>query len=134
MALGILGERAYKRPADFSRYRLSDGELDQLTARLRDVEAEANMPLQVVTGKYDGENWLTASFGHCSRDAQCVGGVVEADVYVTTDRVHCSEIRGDALDDATAYVTMRNALPGIIAALEELLRRRVAAPRGGETP
>lgn len=128
LALETLQERAYRRPATFAAYRLSDGALDQLCARLRDYEAEANMPLQVQLGKYDGENWLVASFGHVSRDAQCVGGAVEDDVHVTTDQVHCSEVRGDALSDAECYVGLRNALPGILASLEELLavRREIA--------
>ena len=50
-------------------------------------------------------------------------------MHVTTDHVHCSEMRGDALDDARVYVTVRNNLPGIIAALEEVLTYRLGARR-----
>ena len=125
-ALATIRERTYHRPVSyFPRYRLSDGELDLLASTLQDADAHANFPVQVkLGGAEDGSDWLLAH-GHVERGPEVVGGAVCADVYVTTDHVHCSEMRGDALDDAECYVTLRNNLPGVLAALEELLQWRL---------
>lgn len=122
--LDTIRERTYRQPETYVAYRLSDGELNLLVAALEDAEAHSNFPVQVKVGRDDGQDWLLA-MGRVDRDAQCEGGEQRGDVFITTDRVHCSEVRGDALCDAEAYVTLRNNLPGIIASLEELLRIRV---------
>jgi len=96
-------------------YQLSDGELDLLLASLMEHDAHANYPVRCYVGKYDGDDWLLA-FGESQEHGE---------VQVSTDRVHCSQVRGDAWDDAQAYVGLRNNLPSIIASLEELLQWRL---------
>lgn len=132
VALAIIEARRFKQPGSY-RQALGDitpGALNTLIAELREADGAGNYPLKVALGKYDGEDWLIGDFGLVSRDAQAERGPLEADVHVTTDRVHASEIRGDALCDAEAYVTVRNHLPIIIAALEELLEARVRGNGG----
>lgn len=133
IALAILEARRFKQPGSYraAMGEVSDGLLNTLVAELREADGEGNYPVKVALGKYDGEDWLVADFGAVSRDAQCAGGAIEADVHVTTDRVHASEIRGDALCDAECYVVVRNHLPTIIAALEELLAARLERRQHG---
>lgn len=129
VALAIIEARRFKQPGCYREALgdVSDGALNTLVAELREADAEGNYPVKVALGKYDGEDWLIADFGLVSRDAATEGGTLESQAYVTTDQVHASEVRGDALCDAECYVTVRNHLPTIIAALEELLDVRVRA-------
>lgn len=122
--LETLRERQFKQPVSYyPRFRVSDGELDLLAATLRDADREANYPVKLVIGKDPGDHWHLA-YGYTEgRPA----GAPAGEVHVTTDYVHCSELRGDALDDARAYVTLRNNTPSILACLEELLQHRLGA-------
>jgi hypothetical protein len=106
--LALVPDR-YTQPRD-----LLPGELDQFVACMVEHHDNANYPVKVDLN-YDGDNWLLG----WGVDADEVGNDVE--VYVTTDRVRCSEIRGCALEDAECYVFLRNALPQIIHELKRLL-------------
>ena len=116
--MDLLRSRQYQRHDSYAQYRLSNGELNLLAAELEELDSQANFPVKLVVGKDPGDDWHLA-YGYYCREGE------EGEVHVTTDHVHCSEIRGDALDDARVYVTVRNNLPGIIAALEELLTYRL---------
>lgn len=127
VALAIAEARRFHQPGSY-RAALGDispAALDALIVELRDHDAQGNYPLRVELGEHAGDDWLIARFGTVSRGASAHGPALEADVQVTTDRVHCSELRGDALWDAECHVALRNHLPVIIAALEELLAIRV---------
>lgn len=120
--LGVIESRTHKPLDTFERYRPSDGQLNALIARLREAEDNSNTPLKVVYEKDKVfDNWLLGTYERGEHNGQPAEW---GDIWVTTDRVHASEVRGDAKDDAEAWVTMRNNLPIIIAGLEELLARR----------
>ena len=62
--------------------------------------------------EFSGKNWLLASMG-ADHDGE--------NVYVTTDRLHASECRGNGpTDDAAFIVAARNAMPRLLATLAEL--------------
>lgn len=128
--LDIIEARQFKQPPSYrERYAPTDGQINALIAKLREADNRANMPLRVLQEKYDGQDWFVASFGTASREPFEGKPGLEADIFVTTDHVHASEMRGDALDDAECYVLMRNHLPLIIAALEELFAMRRSGER-----
>jgi hypothetical protein len=93
---------------------LLPGELDQFIACMVEHHENANWPVKLDLN-YDGDNWAPG-WGV----AQDENGD-DLEVYVTTDHVHCSEIRGGALEDGECYVFLRNALPQIIHELKRLL-------------
>lgn len=115
--LDIIEARRFKQPSSYEKYAPSPGELNTLIAKLREHDKHANGPVRCYIGNYDGSDWLLG-FGSADRE-DGTGG----DIVITTDRVRTSEIRGDAIDDAECYVTLRNNLPRIIGALEKLLAR-----------
>lgn len=125
--LEVIESRRYKVPQVWREAygTPTDGQLDKLIAALRDADNRGNYPLKVERDEYKGDNWLVSSirFAPMSGFGNNHKGIP---VYVTTDRVRCSEIRGDAEDDAECFVAVRNNLPTIIAALEELLERRLS--------
>ena len=123
-ALETIQERQFKQPETYLNFRLSDGELDLLLSTLRDHDRSANYPVRWYLGKCNGDDWLL-SFGDVNRRAEGTSGPVHGRVTITTDHVHASEMRGDALDDAQCYVALRNNLPCVLASLEELLRYRL---------
>lgn len=133
--LDIIEERQFHAPASYrDRYftMLTDGKVDEMAAKFRDLEERANAPVMVqLDPDKVHDNWLLA-FGGCVRDGK------DIEVTVTTDHVHASQMRGDALDDAECYVALRNNLPLVIAALEELLalrlEKRAARPAGPSGP
>ena len=51
-------------------------------------------------GRKLGDDWPVANFGETDIDG------VRHHIYVTTDRVHASERRGDALADAQLFVDL----------------------------
>jgi hypothetical protein len=126
IALSIIEERRFKAPESYAnRYRLSDAQLDALIATLREHESCSNAPLMLVrTASTVFDNWLLGTYERCAFE----GKPAESDtLWVTTDHVHCSELRGDAKDDGEAWVALRNNLPRILGALEELLMRRLGS-------
>lgn len=122
--LGVIESRQFRAPASYAKdCRISDSTLDQLAAELREHDANSNAPIKLVTGSFEKaiENWC---LGRYTRDGE------DAEAWITTDRVHASEMRGDALCDAEAWVCLRNNLALIIGALEELLALRLALREG----
>ena len=82
---------------------------------LKKLLAEAtNRPWKANTADKTGEEWLIASLGNSNEDG--------LDYIVTTDRVRASELDGDAKADAALIAAAVNALPGMIARVEEMER------------
>jgi hypothetical protein len=97
---------------------VTNDELAALIGTLRQHDQAANYPVRMDLGEYAGDDWLLG-FGSSDRDGKFVN------VTIQTDRVHGSDMTGDAIDDAAAYVYLRNNLPVVVSALEELLVHRM---------
>jgi hypothetical protein len=78
--------------------------LDELERLLR---LATTRPWKANTADKTGEDWLICSLGNSNEDGQ--------DWIVTTDRIHASELDGDAKFDAALIVAAINALPELVA-------------------
>ena len=92
---------------------------DEQLANLRRLADRATtLPWRVATGDEAGDNWLVG-FGRSTAD-NCT-------YFVTTDRVHASELQGDARSDAEFVATARTAVPKLLDALAAMTARAEAA-------
>jgi len=78
--------------------------LDELERLLR---LATTRPWKANTADKTGEDWLICSLGNSNEDGQ--------DWIVTTDRIHASELDGDAKFDAALIVAAVNALEDLVA-------------------
>lgn len=85
-------------------------------AALRKLLAEAQHLPWLCVANSTGDNWTIATFGNSSEDGN--------DYELTTDRVRCSEYRGDAKHDAALCAAAVNALPALLDAAEERSKLR----------
>ena len=99
-------------PDDEARRQREAIEFDALVAEMREILAENPNPW-IAVNKFDGSNWLVASFG------EKADGNSYRKWYVTTDSVHASEHCGDAESDARFCALAKNLMPLLIERLEQ---------------